>query len=131
MAVVNGTVHSVHTIRADAVGKGVAALQLAEILFYITSGTYAQADNAQLQGLAALISASRRNGKTITLVDVAPSQAASKSSDGAMVGMKTVALAGADATFELTDSDWTTELGNGAVPAQHRPFGLLVAFTES
>jgi hypothetical protein len=129
MAVVTGTVYSVQTLRADYVQR----VQLAEVLFTVTSSqTYAQADNGSLAGVATLIQNSRRNGKTVTMVGVAPAQAASKSSDPASyMSLKTVAISTNDVTFEITDGSDTTELANGAVPAQSRPFGLLVAFTEA
>lgn len=127
MAVVNGTVHSVATIQADAVDQ----LQEALVLFTL-SGTYAQADNAQLQGVGALIKASRRNGKAVTLVGAMVGQTASKQTDPSVfMSLKTVAIAGADVTFEVTDTDHSTELGAGAVPAQARPFGLRVQFYET
>lgn len=131
MAVVTGTVHSVQTLKADYAQR----VQLAEVLFTITAGTYAQADNGILAGVAALIQNSRRNGKTVTMVGVAPSQAASKASDpSAFLGLKTVAISTADVTFEITDNSDTTELADATAVAswlQSRPFGIVVAFTEA
>lgn len=126
MAVVNGTVHSVHTLKADSVGP----IQLAEILFTV-SGTYAQADNGLLAGIATLIQNSRRNGKTVTMVGLAPSQAANDV-NGNYYGLKTVAISTNDATFEITLNSPTTEFTDAtALPAQSRPFGIAVAFYES
>ena len=129
MAVVSGTVHMVSTM--DRYGGSVSNLQLAEVLFTV-SGTYAQADNGSLAGVDALIENSRRNGKTVTLVDAMGGHPATKESDpAAFMGLKTVAVSTNDVTFEITDGDFSTELANGAVPAQSRPFALLVSFTES
>src|SRR5690242_3109602 len=119
MAVVNGTVHSVYTLQSDAVGT----VQLAGILFTL-SGTYAQADNAQLQNLDTLIGASRRdgfNGKAVSILGVALLQHATQQTDPShFMSLKTVALSTTTATFEVTDNDETTELANGAVPTQDR-----------
>lgn len=131
MAVVTGTVHSVRTMES---GAWDSKCQLAEVLFTL-SGTYAQADNGELATLAALIQNSRRNGMTVTVRDVMPFHPATKESDGVAMTLKTVALSGsgasAKATFEVAGADWSTELADGAVPAQARPFSLLVAFTEA
>jgi hypothetical protein len=130
MAVSNATVYSVQTLRADFA----QSVQLAEVLFTIaTTETYAQANNAILSGVPTLIQNSRRNGKTVTMVGVCTSQAASKQSNPASIlGMKTVAISSSDVTFEVTDGDFTTEYADAtAMTAQARPFGLLVAFTEA
>lgn len=127
MAVLSGTVHSVNTVKADAL----SSLQVAEILFTV-SGTYAQADNAILEDVGDLIEASRRNGKAVTLVAGMPSTPATKASDpSAIMGVKTVAVSSADLTFEITDGDFSTEIAGAALPEQDRPFSLLVAFTEA
>jgi hypothetical protein len=128
MAVVAGTVHSVHTLKSDAV----TPLQIAEILFTV-SGTYAQADNGILSGVAALIQNSRRNGKTVSLVGVMLSQTASQAADlTKFLSLKTVAIATADVTFEITDNHYSTEFADAtALVAQSRPFGIAVSFTEA
>lgn len=127
MAAVTGTVHSVQTVKSDFDQP----VQVAEVLFYL-SGTYAQADNGILAGVADLIEASRRNGKQVTMVGVSVSQAASKeSSPASFMSLNTVAISTNDVTFQVTDGDHSTELANGAMPAQARPFGIHVAFTEA
>lgn len=127
MAVTSGTVQTVDTLVSDAVSP----LQVARIKFTM-SGTYAQADNSILSGIGTLINNSRRNGKTVTLVDCMVGTPATKvSNPAAIMGVKTVAISSADITFELTDGDYSTELAGGAIPAQDRPFEILVAFTEA
>jgi hypothetical protein len=130
MAVVSGTVHSVSTI--ERYGGSVSNLQIAEILFTV-SGTYAQADDGILEDVDGLISASRRNGKTITLVDAMPGHAATKVSDpSAILGLKSVSVSSDDVVFTITNGDFSTEFTDAtAVPAQERPFAVLVAFTEA
>jgi hypothetical protein len=125
MAVTSGTVHSVHTLKSESLGP----IQIAEIIFTM-SGTYAQADNSILAGVAALIQNSRRNGKTVNLMGASPSQAASSGAD--YLGLKTCAIATADVTFELTLNSYTTEFTNAtAIPTQNRPFGMVVSFIET
>jgi hypothetical protein len=134
MAVVSGTVHSVETIRANALDPH----QVAHVLFTV-SGTYAQADNGILSGVPTLIQNSRRNGKTVTIRDAMLYQPARKSADPSLLmGLKTVAISTNDITFEITETatvntvEYTTEHADAtAVPAQSTPFGLAVAFSEA
>lgn len=135
MAVVSGTVHSVHIL--PGYGGSVSPLMAAEVLFTV-SGTYAQADNGILSGVPTLIQDSVRNGKTVSMKAVAPGHPATKASDTAlMMGLKTLTIATNDVTFEITESasanavDLSTELANGAVPGQDRPFCMIVFYTES
>lgn len=130
MAVSTAVLHSVQTLKSDSVSR----VQLAEVLFTIpTSQTYAQANNAILTGVAALIQNSRRNGKTVTMIGCAPSQHATQDSDATIfLGLKTVAISGADITFEVTLSSDTTEYTDAtAMVLQGRPFGIVVAFIET
>lgn len=131
MAVVTATVHSVQTLKADYIGSG-TPVQVAEVLF-TASGTYAQADNGILTGVAALIQNSRRNGKTVNLLGVMASQFASQATDQTKyLGLKTVAISTADVTFEITDNSTTAEFADAtALTAQDRPFAIAVAFYES
>jgi hypothetical protein len=127
MAVVAGAVQAVRTVKSDSV----QANQVAEVFFYV-SGTYVQAENGILSGVPTLIQNSRRNGKTVTMLAVSPGQTASKeSSPGTYMGLKTVAISTNDVTFEITDNHATTELAGAAMPAQARPFSILVVFTEA
>lgn len=127
MAVTNGTIHSVAVKKSSAVSP----LQECDVLFTM-SGTYAQADNSALVGVPTLIQNSRRNGKTVTMVSVAVGTPATKTSNPATImAVKGPAISTNDVTFELTDGDYSTELANGAIPGQERPFALHVAFTEA
>jgi len=127
MALTSGTVWSVVTKKSDAV----SGLQEADVLFTM-SGTYDQSANSSLVGVPTLIQNSRRNGKTVTMVSVAASTPATKASaPQTIMGLKTVAISSSDITFELTDGDFTTELGAATIPTQERPFAVHVAFTEA
>ncbi len=131
MAVVSGTVHSVRTMESGAWDP---KFQLCEILFTV-AGVYAQADNAELAALPALIQNSRRNGMTPTIRAVMAGRPAYRNDNATPLTLGSVALSGAGAaakaTFAVNAADWTTELADGAVPEQARPFSILVAFTEA
>lgn len=135
MAVTSGTVHSVAVLKDDALND---KLKVALVLFTM-SGTYAQANNSQLLAVPTLIQNSRRNGKTVTLVDAMLWQAARSAADpDVLLGLKTVAISTADITFEITLGaganalDTSTEFTDStAIPAQDTPFGLAVLFTEA
>lgn len=135
MAVVSGTVHEVSIL--DGYGGSVSPLMAARVLFTL-AGTYAQADNGILSAVDAAIKNSVRNGKSVSLKAACCGHPATKNSNPElMMGLKTVAIASSDITFEVTESatakavDLSTELANGAVPEQDRPFCLLVFYTES
>lgn len=131
MAVVSGTLHSVNSM-ADL--NWDRSQQMAMVLFYM-AGTYAQADNGALNNIPQLIQNSRRNGKIVNVTAVAAGLPATKATDNSFMRLKTVALTGSGqtmgATFEVTEADGNTEIANGAMVAQLRPFMLLVSFTES
>jgi hypothetical protein len=134
MAVVSGTIHEVAIL--EGFGGSVSPL-LAVLVLFTLSGTYAQADNGILSGVHTLIKNSVRNGKTVALKDAMCGHPATKASNPAlMMGLKTVAVSTNDITFEVTEAaaegsvDLSTELANGAVPEQDRPFSLIVTYTE-
>lgn len=133
MAVVNGTFLSCMPV--EGYGGILSRLRVARVQFTL-SGTYAQADNAQLQGVGAAIAAVERDGKTVTLRDAMCGHHATKLSDTRlMMGLKTIAISTDDITFEVTESatanalEFSTELANGAVPTQDNPFELIVSYT--
>lgn len=127
MAAVTGTAVEVHTIKSDAV----SAIQIAEVVFTV-SGTYAAADDGEILTVPTLIQNSRRNGKTVTMRGVMPGQNASKASDPTnFLSLASVAISSTTVTFVVNDNDYSTEIADGAFPAQERPFSILVAFTEA
>lgn len=126
MAVTTGTVWSVDTLKSAEPSQ----VQIARVLFFIT-GTYDQAANSQLLAVDTAIQSARRNGRTVTLLRAMCGDTATKDSNpAAFMAMKTEAVSGSNITFELTDGDFSTELAAAAIPTQHRPFSILVAFTE-
>lgn len=133
MAVTLGTAISVDTVVANYMGDA-KGLQVARILFYHDAVTnYDTAAHGKLVGIAALIAASRRNGRTITLVGgTMLAQHATKASDQSVMGLSTIAVSTADVTYNVTGPDFTTEATNATpVAAQDQPFGILVGFYET
>lgn len=130
MAVVSGTVTNVVTL--GGFGGSVQTLQVAQVLFTLT-GTYAQADNGILSAVNTAIQDSRRNGKTVTLVDAMCGWQARVASDPATyLALKTVAVSTNDITFEVTNNNFSTEYTDAtAIPTMSTPFCLLVSFTEA
>lgn len=90
------------------------------------SGTYAQADNAQLTLVPDAIESHWRKGKTITLLSAA--FAAPGDEADVPIGAKTVAVSGTSITFELTGGDLTTEHANAALGAMNRDVAFFVSF---
>ncbi|MGK3981321.1 hypothetical protein WMF38_57520 [Sorangium sp. So ce118] len=130
MAVVSGTVTNVTTLEGFA--GSVQTLQVAQVLFTL-SGTYAQADNGILSSVNTAIQNSRRNGKTVTLVDAMCGWQARKATDPAtFLALNTVAVSTNDITFQVTNNNFTSEFTDAtALPETSTPFCLLVSFTEA
>lgn len=133
MAVTSGTILSVSTLLSDNRSTGL----LAVLVLFDISGTYAQADDSTIAAVGAAISASRRNGKTCTLVDACLYQPA-LTTTGYILGAKSLAISTDAINFALTKSaslntlDVSTEHADAtAVPALGTPFGFFVTFTES
>ena len=131
MAVTNGTCVGVTT----STSRAVSAMQTARVfLTHDSTNNYDTAAHGKLLGVAALISASRRNGKTITLQGCSSvsTQDATKASDGTILQLGTVAISTNDITYNVLQSDRATEITNGApCAAQSDPFAIDVQFTES
>lgn len=132
MAILNPTVNEVQILKAPG---AVDNFGLALVTFD-TTGTYVQADDCKLLAVATLIQSATRNGKTVTLVDVAAGQHSYRSDTGLAVGLKTVAISTADVTFEVTLSTTTaystSEFTNAtALPTLLGPMGILVVYTEA
>jgi hypothetical protein len=134
MAQTVGTILSTANIKPDRDETGLQA----ELVLFTISGTYDQSANSKIAAVDAAIQNSRRNGKTVTLVDAVLYQPAfDTTSAGLLLGAKTIAVSGSDITFELTEGatagvlDVSTELAAAAIPAMGSPMGFLVTFIES
>lgn len=93
------------------------------------SGTYAQADNAQVLAVTTAISDSLKSGETIALLDAAFAQAGIEGTSTA-IGAKTVAVSGTGITLELTGADMSTEHANAALGTMVRPLAFYIAYTR-
>jgi hypothetical protein len=135
MAVTTGTIQSTSTVKPD---RDETTLQ-AELVLFTISGTYATADGSQILAVDTAIQNSRRNGKTVTLIDAVLYQPAfDAATAGLLLGAKTIAVSGSNITFHLTEGstpnvlDVSTEFTNStAIPAMGSPMGFLVTFTEA
>jgi hypothetical protein len=90
------------------------------------SGTYAQADNAQLLLVPDAIESRWRKGVTITLLDAG--FAAPGDEADVPLGANTVAVSGSTITFQLTGGDLVTEHANAALGTMSRDVAFFVAF---
>ena len=131
MAVTPGTVVAVHSMQAPHGPKHNSAGNpfKACIVDATFTGTYASANDASISSLTTAIANKLRNGKTVTLVDVAAIAPGALSS-GVLCGAKDAAVSGSAATMILTQADGTTRLADGAVTVSE-PVSFLVQYIES
>lgn len=90
------------------------------------SGTYAQADDAQLTLVPDAIESHWRKGKTITILDAC--FAAPGDEADVPIGANTVAVSGTTITFQLTGGDLTTEHASAVLGTMARDVAFYVAF---
>lgn len=131
MAAVTGTVQSValHSTpfgpKKDSSGNEV----LACLVVVTFAGTYAAADDSSTASVNTAIANARRDGKTVTLIDAcfcAPGSLA-----GSIVGANSTAVSGGTVTAQLTGSDLSTELANGALGTWDHGIGFYVTYKLS
>jgi hypothetical protein len=130
MATLHGTIHNVwgFTVPLGPVTTNDSPPQEV-ISCYVSAsftGTYAQADNADLLLVPDAIESHWRKGKTITLLDAG--FAAPGDEADVPVGAKTVAVSGTTVTLELTGGDLVTEHANAALGTMQRDVAFYVAF---
>jgi hypothetical protein len=122
-------IQGVNTVQSDAVSNLQAAL-----VTFTPSGTYDQdaSEPIELTNVDEAIEQSRRNGKTVTLVDAVGYQDAPLAdTPGTRHVPTTVAVATNDVTcdiYVLGGSEYTDDT---ALPTYQRPMGVLVTFTEA
>lgn len=131
MATLEGSLAQVHG-HTTVIGPRRIASNLAVygcyVGFYI-AGTYVQNDNATLLAVPTIIANSARHGGTVALLDAC--FAAPGNEAGTPIGAKTVAVSGANITFELTGSDMTTEHAGAVLGALSEPIYLYVTYTST
>lgn len=130
MAILSGTILAVHGLTTstgpaeDSAAKRVYNCHVVAEF----SGTYAQADDAQILAVPTAIQDSLRSGGTVALLDAAFAQAGIEGTS-TVIGAKTVAVSGANITLELTGGDLSTEHANGALGTMARPLDFFVSYT--
>lgn len=132
MAVVSGTIVDVFNISTPLGPKlTTAGLGVQSCFITVTfSGTYAQADNAQVLAITTAISSKLHNGgKTIALVPGSVGMAAPGDEAGTAIGAKTIAVSGTGITCELTDGDLSTEHAGAALGAMGHGICFHVMYT--
>lgn len=130
MATLSGTITSVANFDtpsgplADSSGNQVWNA----MLHFTISGTYVQADDAQLTGVPAAIRSRMANGKTPTLLSAmfaAPGDEA-----GTPIGAgPVITVSGTSLTFPLTGGDLSTEHAGAVLGTLGKPIALRVCFT--
>lgn len=132
MAVLTGTISSIHNFstvvgnRTDGSGNSVMNCLLAATF----TGTYAQADDAQLTLVPTAIKDSMRLESTITLISAAFSQRGLEGTTAIGAG-PLCTVSGTSITFPLTGSDLTTEHSSAALGTMNEPLWLFVSFKTS
>lgn len=129
MAVVSGTVQNVHGHTAAGGPKfnGSGVLLLTCVVTATFTGTYAQADNAQISAVKTAIQNSRNDGRTVTLLQAMMEHPGMEGTTP--IGAKTVAVSTADLTMELTTSDMSTEHAGAALSTMTAPIGFRVLYS--
>lgn len=98
------------------------------VSFRTLAGTYAAADDATLSGVGAAIAASRRDGRTVTLMQAAMA-APGKKADGTVIGTLAPTVSSDAIIVPLTQADLSTEHANGALNDElSEPITLFVLF---
>lgn len=128
MAVVSGTIKNVwgHSAvlgpAADSSGNPVLSCFISATF----TGTYA-AENAQILAVPTAIQNSRRDGKTVTLIDAC---CASPAVSGTAMGADTVAVSTADLTMNLTKTTLLAE-HDAATVINETPLAFFVLYKLS
>lgn len=131
MAVVAGTITNVfgHTTPGGPKVNGSGNAVLTCVIAATFTGTYAQSDNAQISAVPTAIQDSRRDGKTVTILQSCMEFPGDEA--GTIIGAKTVAVSTNDITLELTGSDLTTEHSGAALGTMTSPIGFRVLYVLS
>lgn len=129
MATLSGTITSVALIdtpSGSVIDSSGNLVQNAVIHFTI-SGTYVQADDAQLTGVPAAMRTRMAGGKTPTLLSAmfcAPGDEA-----GTPIGTTAVTVSGTTLSFGLTGGDLSTEHAGATIGTVGRPIAIRVCYT--
>ena len=134
MAVLSGTIRDVSLCQTPLgikTDNSSPKRRVATVLLTFTiTGTYAQADNAQILLVPAGIESRLRNGWTVNTL-LGACAAAPGDENGTPIGVGAVTVSTTSLAFPLTGGDLTTEHSNAALAAMTEPIGMWVTFTYS
>ena len=132
MATLSGTIRDV-ALQQDPLGVKVdssgRAVRTALVTFTIT-GTYVQADDAQITGVPAALKAIIKNGATIAFVRSA-CLASPGDEAGTAIGVGPITVSGTTLSFALTGGDLVTEHAGAALGTINAPIGIWVTWVET
>lgn len=132
MATLSGTIRDVALqqdplgIKKDSSGRSV---RTALVTFTIT-GTYVQADDAQLLLVPTAMKALIKNGATIYAIRSA-CMCAPGDEAGTPIGVGAVTVSGTTLSFSLTGGDLVTEHAGAVLGTINAPIGLWVTWVET
>ena len=124
MATITGTIASVTNVRRNDTPDG--AMNTARLFCNFAAYT-GSSDSGALSAIPTAIAGMLRNGKTITVISAMCVGAGSDGTQGIYTGA--ITISGANATFNLTTSDGSTEITSST--ATIRPVQIDVAYNES
>ncbi len=132
MATLSGTIRDV-ALQQDPLGVKVdssgRAVRTALVTFAIT-GTYVQADDAQLLLVPTAMKAIIKNGATIAFVRCA-CLAAPGDEAGTAIGVGPITVSGTTLSFALTGGDLVTEHAGAVLGTINAPIGIWVTWVET
>jgi hypothetical protein len=125
MAVLEAQYWSARVVEADAISRD--NVMLFEVMFTV-AGAYAQLDGCRLSNVLATIKA-RQNVPyaVMSMIDVMVGRPGTRNDgSGRILGVENVEISGNHVTFHITDNDYSTEIADGPLPTQSRPFAFLM-----
>lgn len=130
MATLSGTIQNVSLaqvplgIKEDSSGR----LLMTVLVTFTITGTYAQADDAQLLLVKTGIEDATRSGITIANI-LGACMASAGDEAGTPIGVGAITVSGATLSFPLTGGDLTTEHSSATLGTLAAPIGIFVTFT--
>lgn len=130
MATLSGTITAVgqHATNAGPVVNGSSVAVLSCVIAATFSGTYVQADDATITAIPTAIAASRRDGKTVSMVGFCFESPGLEGSTVIGAGLPS-SLSSTAAVFPLTGSDLSTEHAGATLSTMTRPIQFRVVYT--
>ena len=131
MATLHGTVVAVHGITnpsGPVVDSAGAMIQCCYLHVNFT-GTYAQANDADVLLVPAAIAGFMHDGRTITILQAA--MAAPGDEAGTPIGIQAATVSSTTISFQLSDGALTAEHANAALGAFTRPIAIFVVYSSA